>query len=57
MLGELCEMLSEKYNLEELLEGNLDIDEILSDLDTVKFLSCSQYRAEDIEEYILNNIL
>lgn len=57
MLEELCEILNAKYDLEGLLEGTLDIDEVLSDIEVIDFLSCSKYGAEYIEEYILKNIL
>lgn len=56
-LETICNKLNEKYDLEELLDGTLDIDEVLSDIDVVDYLSSSKYRVEDIEEYILKNII
>lgn len=56
-LETICNKLNEKYDLEELLDGTLEIDEVLSDIDVVDFLSCTKYRLEDIENYILKNII
>lgn len=55
-MRELFKILSKKYNLESLIEGTLNIDDVLSDIEVVDFLSCSKYRCEDVEDYILKNI-
>ena len=55
-MNELFEILNKKYGLEELVEGNLSIDVVLSDIEVIDFLSCSKYRCEDVEDYILKNI-
>lgn len=55
-MGKIFELLNEKYDLNKLLCGDLDIDEVLSDVDIVDFLSCSEYGLIDIEDYILKNI-
>lgn len=57
MLSELYNLLSKKYNLEELTEGILSIEDVLSDIEVINFLSFSKYRTEDVEDYILRNIL
>lgn len=56
-LETICNVLNKKYNLEELLDGTLDVDEILSDIEVVNYLNSSKYRIEDVEEYILKNII
>lgn len=56
-LETICNALNEKYNLEELLDGTLDIEEILSDIEVVNYLNGSNKKIEDIEEYILKNII
>lgn len=56
-LETICNVLNEKYNLEELLDGTLDIEEILSDIEVVNYLNGSDKRIEDIEEYILKDII
>lgn len=55
-MKELFEILNKKYGLEELVEGTLNIDDVLSDVNVIDFLSCSKYRCEDVEDYILKNI-
>ena len=55
-MKELFEILNKEYGLEELVEGTLNIDDVLSDINVIDFLSCSKYRIEDVEDYILKNI-
>ena len=55
-MKELFEILNKKYGLEELVEGALNIDDVLSDINVIDFLSYSKYRIEDVEDYILKNI-
>lgn len=56
-LETICNKLNKKYNLEELLDGTLDIEEILSDVEVIDYLNSSNHRIENIEEYILKNII
>lgn len=56
-MGEIINILKSKYNLEELLDGSLDIEDVLSDEEVIDFLSCGKFKGEDIEEYILKNII
>lgn len=56
-MDELFKILSQKYNLEELVEGTLYIEDVLYDIEVIDFLSCGNYRIEDVEDYILRNIL
>ena len=55
-MKELFEILNKEYGLEELVEGTLNIDDVLSDVNVIDFLSYSKYRIEDVEDYILKNI-
>lgn len=55
-MSELFEILNGIFNLEELVEGTINIDDILSDINVIDFLSYSKYRIEDVEDYILKNI-
>ena len=55
-MKEFYEILNKKYGLEELVEGALNIDDVLSDINVIDFLSYSKYRIEDVEDYILKNI-
>lgn len=52
----LYEILKRKYDLSELLEGGLDIYDLLDDVDVSDFLSYSDYTLEDIEDYILHEL-
>lgn len=55
-MSELFKILSKKFDLETLINGDLNIDEVLSDIEVIDFLSCSKYTCEDVEDYILKNI-
>lgn len=56
-MREIIDALKSKYDLEGLLDGSLDIDDVLSDEEVIDFLSCGKFKGEDIEEYILKNII